>query len=398
MIKYISLATNELDTYLDYALVSIVAIYMYNAAPSEMGGIGACFALPFLFSSHFFGKIFDSGKLYQWRTFLFGVNTITTPIFILTGNVYGLFAIAFIKTWSRCGLNISNVKLNENDEDSKRFFEIYGYLINFSRVLVPIAVIYLYDLSGIWMIIIFSSALNLISLTTSQISLKLQGNSLIQNTELVEKSEEHYSFILEIKKHKDLFYLVAGYTVANFAFFLSNDMLGLFFKAAGESENSIGMIISLLGVGGVIGTKTASILNTILRPVAILMTSMMINTFAFFIFGFIKHELTSIFIYYGGVIMVGMSSGITFFAIRFGARQIIGYQNVGKATGMIQMLSSVVAVTMPLMGGYIASAYSLNITFQLTSIILFLLLMTFVYMLFFSKQNSEHYEKPTENE
>lgn len=62
------------------------------------------------------------------------------------------------------------------------------------------------------------------------------------------------------------------------------------------------------------------------------------------------------------------------------------------------MLSSVVAVTMPLMGGYIASAYSLNITFQLTSIILFLLLMTFVYMLFFSKQNSEHYEKPTENE
>lgn len=248
------------------------------------------------------------------------------------------------------------------------------------------------------MIIIFSSALNLISLTTSQISLKLQGNSLIQKTELVEKSEEHYSFILEIKKHKDLFYLVAGYTVANFAFFLSNDMLGLFFKAAGESENSIGMIISLLGVGGVIGTKIASILNTTLRPVAILMTSMMINTFAFFIFGFIKHELTSIFIYYAGIIMVGMSSGITFFAIRFGVRQIIGYQNIGKATGMIQMLSSVVAVTMPLMGGYIASAYSLNITFQLTSIILFLLLMTFAYMLFFSKQNSECCEKPTENE
>ncbi|MFD3249200.1 MFS transporter [Rahnella aquatilis] len=398
MLKYIGIAANELDTYLDYALLSIVAIYICNATPSQMGGLGACFALPFLFSSHFFGKVLDNGKVYQWRTFLFAINTAATPIFISTGSVYGLFAIAFIKTWSRCGLNISNVKLNENDEESKKFFEIYGYLINFSRVLVPLAVIYFYNLAGVWMVVIFSSTLNLLSVTTSIISLKLKNSLTITHSDANQKEIEKYSFINELRKHRDLLYLVTGYTVANFAFFLSNDMLGLFFRSAGESESSIGMIISLLGVGGIIGTKTASFLNKSLRPVIILIASMIINSLAFYIFGFINPETLPIYIFYGAVIMVGMSSGITFFAIRFGVRNIVGYQNVGKATGMIQMLSSVVAITMPLIGGYIASIYSLNITFKLTSIILFFLLMIFVYLLCFSKQKSDYYEKPTENE
>ncbi|MDC9581489.1 MFS transporter [Xenorhabdus sp. PR6a] len=386
MLKYIGIAANELDTYLDYALLSIVAIYMYHATPSEMGWLGACFALPFLFSSYFFGKLFDNGKVHQWRTVLFTINTITTPLFILTGNVYGLFIIAFVKTWSRCGLNISNVKLNENDDDAKRFFEIYGYLINFSRVLVPLTVVYLYNLIGIWAVIIFSSGLNLLSVLTSQISLKLQDCTHDQEVDNPEQVETKYSFVNEIRANKDLFYLVTGYTIANFAFFLSNDMLGLFFKSAGESENSIGMIISLLGVGGIIGTKLASLLNKTLRPVIILMASMIINTIAFFIFGFLNPELISVYVFYSAIILIGISSGVTFFAIKFGVREIVGYQNVGKATGMIQLLSSVVAISMPIIGGYIASLYSLDITFKLTGIILFVLLMAFFYIFYFSKQ------------
>ncbi|EKZ9488118.1 hypothetical protein RFB95_001556 [Enterobacter hormaechei] len=35
MLKYISIGANELDTYLDYALLSIVAIYLYEATPRE---------------------------------------------------------------------------------------------------------------------------------------------------------------------------------------------------------------------------------------------------------------------------------------------------------------------------------------------------------------------------
>lgn len=71
MLKYFSIAANELDTYLDYALMSIVAIYIYDATPSEIGVLGACFAFPFLLSSHFFGKLFDNDKVYKWRSILF---------------------------------------------------------------------------------------------------------------------------------------------------------------------------------------------------------------------------------------------------------------------------------------------------------------------------------------
>ncbi|WP_227317970.1 MFS transporter [Cedecea davisae] len=395
MLKYVGIGANELDTYLDYALLSIVAIYLYHTLPTEMGMLGACFALPFLFSSHFFGKLLDNGNTHQWRALFFSVNCIVTPIFILTGSVYGLLAIAFIKTAMRCGLSISNVKLNENDEESKKFYEIYGYLINFSRILVPIAVVALYNLSGIWPIIILSSSLNALSLICEFILLRLKR---VTAQSSVKNGDQDYSFTQDIKNNKNLFYLVIGYTVANFAFFLSNDMLGLFFRSIGENENSVGMIISLLGVGGVIGTKTASYLNKMLTPVSILTTSIMINALSFAIFGFANEQLASVYIFYGCIVLIGVSSGVTFFSIRFGVREIIGFKNIGKATGTIQMISSVVAITMPLIGGYIANLWSLETTFRITSTILLTLLCIMAYNIFSSKKKGYLNEQPTQNE
>ncbi|EAY5052209.1 MFS transporter [Salmonella enterica] len=201
-----------------------------------------------------------------------------------------------------------------------------------------------------------------------------------------------------MKKNKNLFYLVSGYTIANFAFFLSNDMLGLFFKNIGENENSIGLIISLLGIGGVIGTKFASLLNKKLTSVVILTTSVMINTFSFAIFGFVSGDMVSVYVYYGCIILIGISSGVTFFSIRYGVREIIGFKNVGKATGTIQMISSVVAITMPLVGGYIANVLSLEITFRITSIILLALLLVMSLNIYSSKLRINTNEQPTKNE
>ncbi|EAS3780409.1 MFS transporter [Salmonella enterica subsp. diarizonae] len=398
MLKYIGIGANELDTYLDYALLSIVAIYLYDAMPSEMGLLGACFALPFLFSSNFLGKLLDNGYTHHWRSFFFTVNSFVTPVFILTGSVYGLLAIAFIKTTVRCGLSISNVKLNENDDESKRFYEIYGYLINFSRILVPVAVVALYNLSGIWSVIVFSSSLNALSLLCELISLRRKEPDEHSGKNKNTKEEKNYSFTREMKNSKNLFYLVSGYTVANFAFFLSNDMLGLFFKHIGENENSIGLIISLLGIGGVIGTKTASLLNKKLTSVVILTTSVMINTLSFAIFGFVSGNIASVYIFYGSIILIGISSGVTFFSIRFGVREIIGFKNVGKATGTIQMISSVVAITMPLIGGYIANVLSLETTFRITSSILLALLLVMSWNIYSSKQKVNTHEQSTKNE
>ncbi|WNK51666.1 MFS transporter (plasmid) [Pantoea agglomerans] len=398
MKKYIGIAANELDTYLDYALLSITAIYIYNARPNEMGFLGACFAVPFLFSSQFFGNLIDKGYIHHWRSLFFLINSMVTPIFILTGNIYGLLAIAFVKTTARCGLNISNVKLNKNDDESKKFYEIYGYLINFSRVLVPIAVVALYKSSGMWSVIFFSSALNIVSLIFEVLTVRNQDGDISKKEHNDLGANISYSFINEVRKNSSLFYLVMGYTIANFAFFLSNDMLGLFFKHLGQSESSIGMIISLLGVGGIVGTKMASVLNKSLTPVIILTMSVMINSTAFGLFGFLSKEITSVYVFYGCIILVGMSSGITFFSIRFGVREIIGYRNAGKATGTIQLLSSIVAITMPLMGGYIANLFSLESVFRITSLILLLLMIFMSGRIYCSHQRMKLHEQTTKNE
>lgn len=393
MIKYIGIGSNELDTYLDYAVLSIVAIYMFNATPFQMGVLGACFALPFLFSSTLFGRLLDNAKIHHYRVMLFFINAIVTPLFMLTGSIVGLYCIASIKTLSRCGLNISNVKLNTDDSESRRFFEIYGYLINASRIVIPIIGVYIYQNYGLWYAIGLSTLLNLVGLIAST-----EKNSRITSYSSDNNSHYKYSFWMELKKHRDLFYLVVGYTLANLAFFMSNDMLGLFFRALGQTENSVGLIISLLGIGGACGTKFASVLNNHIKSVQILMVSMLFNITAFMLFGFVTPQSASVLLFYFGIMLIGASSGITFFAVRYGVRNIVGYADVGKATGMIQMISSVVAILMPMVGGIIASATSLIVTFRLTGL---MLIATFIAVLLFfynEQSRSKYHEEPTENE
>lgn len=393
MIKYIGIGSNELDTYLDYAVLSIVAIYMFNATPLQMGGLGACFALPFLFSSNLFGRLLDNAKIHHYRVMLFLINAITTPLFMLTGSIAGLYCIASIKTLSRCGLNISNVKLNTDDSESKRFFEIYGYLINISRIVIPIIGVYIYQHYGLWYAIGLSSLLNLVGLLAST-----EQNSRIISKSSENNSHDKYSFWLELKKQRDLLYLVVGYTLANLAFFMSNDMLGLFFRALGQSENSIGMIISLLGIGGFFGTKVAAVLNSHIKSVQILMVSMLFNITAFTLFGFVTPQSASVMLFYFAIMLIGASSGITFFAVRYGVRNMVGYTDVGKATGMVQMISSVVAILMPMVGGVIAGATSLIVTFRLTCLMLIATLVAFLIFFYNQQSRSKCHEEPTENE
>lgn len=394
MIKYIGIGANELDTYLDYAVLSIAAIYLFDATPTEMGGLGACFALPFLFSSNFFGHLLDNSRIHYWRVFLFSMNAIITPVFMLTGSIYGLYCIAALKTLSRCGLNISNVKLNDNDSESQRFYEIYGYLINISRIFIPLIGVFIYQTYGLWHAVALSCALNVTGIIAST---EKSSRIVCVNTNN-NKGGIKFSFWNELKIKHELLYLVAGYTFANLAFFMSNDMLGLFFRNAGESEKSIGLIISLLGVGGFAGTKFATMLNKYLKPMQILLVSMIFNITAFAMFGFIPHESVSIYLFYSGIVLVGAASGITFFAVRFGVRNIIGYRDAGKATGMIQMLSSVVAILMPVVGGIIASITSLAVTFRLTSFLLLGILVVLLNLIYIRNDRSIPDAKPTKNE
>ncbi|MEQ1964772.1 MFS transporter [Xenorhabdus khoisanae] len=390
MIKYVGVGANELDTYLDYAILSIIAVYILQSKPYEIGILGACFAFPFLLSSYLFGRIFDKVSILKWRAFLFIINIIVMPLICLSSTMVTLYFVAIIKTTSRCGIYISNTKLNINDDESKKFYEIYGYMINFSRVVIPLVIIFIYHTVGTWGVIAISMLLNLVALLSTLSDDK--EDYLYTDTKGSAVSAE-YSFYQIVKNNTDLFNLVVAYTLANLAFFLSNDMLSIFFRHLGQSENSVGYIISLLGIGGFLGTKLAAVLVNDLRAKFILLISVFINTTAFTCFGYLNPETTSIYIFYIDILLVGISSGLTFFSIRYGVRNIVGYQHMGKTTGNIQMLSSIFAILMPIVGGFIANNFSINFTFKITS---FILGMTFVYFILFKDKmhkGNKLYEK-----
>ncbi|MDC9589963.1 MFS transporter [Xenorhabdus sp. XENO-10] len=383
MIKYISIGANELDTYLDYAIFNIIAIYLLHAEPLQLGILGACFALPFLFSGYLFGEVFDRYEIRQFRILLFAVNICVMPSIGLGSSIFVLYAAAFIKTTARCGINISNTKLNKDDKETSQFYEIYGYLINFSRIIIPLLVIGTYGLWGIWFVVGLSIILNLLAALSVFFDQTQYHCSEIPQ---ITKQPESYSFLEMILKKQELSILVTAYTISNLAFYLSNDMLGIFFKAIGQNENSIGVIISLMGLGGFAGTKLASFLIKKIIAKSVLLFSIFINVSAFTCFGFLSSNTTSILVFYAAIVLVGISSGITFFAIRYGVRNMVGYENVGKATGIIQMLSAVVAIIMPITGGFIANYYGIDTTFRITSIILGI---TLVYFILFNKKNNK---------
>ncbi|MCC8467026.1 MFS transporter, partial [Photorhabdus bodei] len=247
MKRYISIGVHELDTYLDYAILSIIAIYSLHATPSEMGILGACFAVPFLVASGLFGKLFDNGNVLNWRTLLFFINGIIMPFLSVADPIIFLYVITLIKTTCRCGLGISNTKLNVDDNESQRFYEIYGYIINFSRIVIPLFVVYLNTNYGLWFVLLLSMTFNLVGMLTSYFddTFRLDVNASVSSAAV-----ERFSFIQQLKNKPDLYLLVSAYTLSNLAFFLSNDMLGIFFERIGQNESSIGYIISLLGVGG----------------------------------------------------------------------------------------------------------------------------------------------------
>ena len=49
MKKYIAIAADELDTYFDYTLFSVVSIFLLGANSVEVGILGCCYAAPSFF-------------------------------------------------------------------------------------------------------------------------------------------------------------------------------------------------------------------------------------------------------------------------------------------------------------------------------------------------------------
>ncbi|MGF1681199.1 MFS transporter [Photobacterium minamisatsumaniensis] len=372
MKKFISIGSGELDTYLDYTIFSIISIYVFSATPFEVGILGSCFAIPFFLLSKTFGKAFDIGNVPKIRAILFIVSGGLMLALPFSESMVYLYIILIAKISCRCGINVSNPKLNKNEEESQNFYEISGYIVNVSRIGIPLLVTFFYSSMGLWSVVILSLLLNLIGFVYSIIDNE-QYNFDADNSKQSENIAR-FSLRKEMKAKPELSLLILAYTLSNLSFFLSNDMLSIFFESIGESAESVGYIITTLGVGGIIGTKISSVLMGKVSSNHVFLLSLIVNSVVFSAFGFLDETQVNAFVYYFLIFLTGLASGVIFVSFRFGIRRLVDFGNLAKVTGGIQKISSVIAICMPILGGYLANIFSITFTFKVTGIALFLVL------------------------
>ncbi|GAA5269320.1 MFS transporter [Vibrio cholerae] len=371
MRKYFSIVANECDTYLDYALFTLVAIYTLQASPSEIGVLGACYALPFFALSRIVGRYVDYCEVNTFRTLMFLVCILATPFIASVDSIYFLYTLLLIKVSCRVGLTVSMVKLNQDESETKVFYEITGYITNLARISVPIIAVAANEYYGIWSIIIFSTAFSILGFFSSFFNIKesIKSRLKIDNTHMNNVFVDAKSII---KNNQTLNLLVYSYIFASISLYFSNDMLSLFFKELTDEPISIGFIISSLGLGGIIGTKLSSYFLNKLSIIQCYIFSLLVNVVAFFTMGIVNHGFISVIGCYLIVSLTGVSSGMSFVIMKSGLRTLVDFDRLGSVTGYIQKIASIVAISLPVIGGVVADQIGIQMTFIVTSLMMFL--------------------------
>jgi MFS family permease len=365
MKKYIAICSSEMDTYSDYALFSIVSIFILNASTYEVGFLGACYAIPFYFLSARYGRYFDRTDVRPSRAVLFFICALCTPMILYIDSMVAIYGLLLFKTSLRVGLSTSMPKLNENKEESKQFYEVTGYILNLSRIGVPLVVITLYDQYGLSYVVGMSVFFSLLGLVTT-----LADGAYKPESSLDERLLEGASVRDLIRKNRVLFLLILTYIMSSISFYLSNDMLSVFFRYIGEEESSIGYLITILGVGGVIGTKVASATLKKIPPISVFTLSILTNASSFAVLGFTDTESTAVLFYYGAIFVTGIASGIAFVSLKLGSRRTVKFSQLATVTGYIQKIAALVAMSLPILGGVTSGVWGLQNTFTITAVLL----------------------------
>lgn len=365
MKKYIAICANEMDTYSDYALFSIVSIFILKASTYEVGVLGACYALPFYFLSAMYGKYFDKTDVRPSRAVLFLICALCTPMILYIDSMIAIYGLLLFKISFRVGLNTSMPKLNENKEQSKQFYEVSGYLLNLSRIGVPLVVIALYDQYGLNHVVGMSVLFSLLGLVATLADREYKPEGSLDDGLLETASVREV-----VKQNRGLSLLILTYIMSSISFYLSNDMLSVFFRYIGEEESSIGYIITILGVGGVIGTKVASATLKKISPISVFTLSILTNASSFAVLGLTDTESTAALFYYGAIFVTGIASGIAFVSLKLGIRRAVKFSQLATVTGYIQKIAALVAMALPIIGGVTSGVWGIQITFIITAVLL----------------------------
>ncbi|NAW80287.1 hypothetical protein CAG60_15660 [Vibrio sp. V33_P6A3T137] len=88
--------------------------------------------------------------------------------------------------------------------------------------------------------------------------------------------------------------------------------------------------------------------------------------------GIVNHGFISVIGCYLIVSLTGVSSGMSFVIMKSGLRTLVDFERLGSVTGYIQKIASIVAISLPVIGGVVADQIGIQMTFIVTSLMMFL--------------------------
>ncbi|KAB8030694.1 MFS transporter [Fluviispira multicolorata] len=326
--------------------------------------MGACFTAPHIIFSKTIGKAADKIETHKIRTVSFAFMLIAMILSLYIANIFFLCSIVFLKNIGRFGNSVTVSKMLLPAETAAQFYEKYGYIINSSRICMPILCILLYNNVGLSSLLHLSIFLNLIGLYTS-----IRMN-VVQKSAQLTKADCAKSNGAETKISNDrlLLFAITCFILSSLSLYLSNDLISFLFMSFGASETSIGLLISVLGLGGIMGVRIAKLLFHSLSPEKVMLLALLMNSISFFLFGYATQSwpISPVLAFYVAIGFTGIASGILSLSFKTILQDRIPFAQIGRVTATIQSIAAIVATTLPFLGGALAKFTHIQMPFKVS--------------------------------
>ncbi|BBH51809.1 hypothetical protein JCM31447_310800 [Fluviispira sanaruensis] len=216
-------------------------------------------------------------------------------------------------------------------ETSAQFYEKYGYIVNSSRICMPILSILLYNNIGLSSLLYLSVFLNLIGLYT------FIRMNVVEKSPQLAKADCTKSTGVETKISNDrlLLFAITCFVLSSLSLYLSNDLISFLFMSFGASETSIGLLM---------------------------------NSISFFLFGYATQSwlISPVFAFYVAIGFTGLASGILSLSFKTILQDRIPFAQIGRVSATIQSIAAIVATTLPFLGGALAKFTNIQMPFKVS--------------------------------
>ena len=365
------------DHFLDYALFAIFVLYLYQGGPIEAGVLAVCFTLPFIVLSKKIGKFVDLSK--PRKTFLSGslLTIIGCVLLLFSTHLVWVYCAALIKTVGRIFIGISVPKYTTHVFKKKDYKQVNSFITTsanigkvFGPALCTAGLLVLSETSLVYISLALCLATFLAYTKISHDFIDEEQNQN-HNADNFVKPENFSKWYHLISSYPILKIGLIAYVCAQTSVYISDDLLALLFKKSGGSEQSIGIMIAIIGLGGVCGgfiSKYGS------NPSKLFLLSLIIDTLVFNIYGWFLHlhifDHLLIPTFMTVCFIMGIGTGLGAVGFQTLLQENVNKKIIGITTGYLRTLIASVALIGPMAGALIAELSTIHLPFKISGVFL----------------------------